>query len=233
MSLIPTKWTDDVLAQTVLESRNWSDLQRRLGCTQTNGTAHRHIKKRVECLGLSTDHFKGRHAPGSRSLFNPDSVLVVLPPSIFGRTPGKSLRRAMQLKDVEYACAECKNPGHWRGVDLLLHVDHIDGDWHNNLLCNLRFLCPNCHSAFGEVNRGLRATKPLGTCSTCGGPCTRGSLNCQKHSISKFVRKQKGTWPASLPEIEEDVLRLGWREAGRKYGVSDTAVRKRVKKLQK
>ena len=28
----------------------------------------------------------------------------------------------------------------------MLQIDHIDGDFHNNLAENLRLLCPNCHS---------------------------------------------------------------------------------------
>lgn len=39
----------------------------------------------------------------------------------------------------------------WRGVNpysrsVMLEVDHIDGDNQNNKPCNLRLLCPNCHS---------------------------------------------------------------------------------------
>jgi hypothetical protein len=30
-------------------------------------------------------------------------------------------------------------------MPLTLEVDHIDGDYRNNLISNLRFLCPNCH----------------------------------------------------------------------------------------
>jgi hypothetical protein len=45
----------------------------------------------------------------------------------------------------------------WQGRPLRLHVDHIDGDYHNNLVENLRFLCPNCHSQtpnFAGLSRG-------------------------------------------------------------------------------
>jgi endogenous inhibitor of DNA gyrase (YacG/DUF329 family) len=38
-----------------------------------------------------------------------------------------------------------------------LHIDHIDGDYRNNTLSNLRVLCPNCHAltaTYGALNRG-------------------------------------------------------------------------------
>ncbi len=39
----------------------------------------------------------------------------------------------------------CGSDGTWMGVTLTLEVDHIDGDFQNNQIGNLRFLCPNCH----------------------------------------------------------------------------------------
>lgn len=52
--------------------------------------------------------------------------------------------------------------GTWCGRKLTLHVDHIDGDFHNNLPENFRFLCPNCHNQtanFAGRSKGWR-TRP-------------------------------------------------------------------------
>ncbi len=46
---------------------------------------------------------------------------------------------------VPYRCIGCGIDGAWRGNPLTLDVDHIDGDFNNNQIDNLRFLCPNCH----------------------------------------------------------------------------------------
>lgn len=44
-----------------------------------------------------------------------------------------------------YFCSEC-NLSEWRDKPITLELDHIDGDPSHNQLCNLRLLCPNCHS---------------------------------------------------------------------------------------
>jgi len=39
----------------------------------------------------------------------------------------------------------CGVDGTWQCQPLSLDIDHIDGDFLNNEIDNLRFLCPNCH----------------------------------------------------------------------------------------
>jgi 5-methylcytosine-specific restriction endonuclease McrA len=45
-----------------------------------------------------------------------------------------------------YKCNECNIKDKWNNKDLLLELDHIDGNKNNNIRSNLRWLCPNCHS---------------------------------------------------------------------------------------
>ena len=58
---------------------------------------------------------------------------------------GKVKKKLLQEKTFPYECAECKI-SEWNGKELVLHLDHIDGDSSNHVKTNLRFLCPNCHS---------------------------------------------------------------------------------------
>lgn len=53
--------------------------------------------------------------------------------------------RTYSLLDYEN-CSLCGQDRTWNGKELVLQLDHIDGDTTNNSLTNLRVLCPNCHT---------------------------------------------------------------------------------------
>lgn len=56
-----------------------------------------------------------------------------------------------------HVCALCLGGTLWRGMELRLVLDHVDGDSSNNRRDNLRLVCPNCDSqlpTFKARNRG-------------------------------------------------------------------------------
>lgn len=55
-----------------------------------------------------------------------------------------------------YKCEVC-GLSEWQGKEIVLQVDHINGDPYNDSPENLRLICPNCHSqtnTFAGANRG-------------------------------------------------------------------------------
>jgi 5-methylcytosine-specific restriction endonuclease McrA len=111
----------------------------------------------IRKLDIDTSHFRPyvRTGPSARRRTPADILVRTVPGS--GRMKPPLLRRAMLESGVPYRCAGCGLAETWQGRPIRLHVDHIDGDYHNNLLENLRFLCPNCHSQtanFAGLSRG-------------------------------------------------------------------------------
>ncbi|MFC9700173.1 HNH endonuclease [Streptomyces sp. NPDC056943] len=141
-----TRWTREVLAQAVAASTNMCDVLRRLG-VEVVGGQHTHISRRIKAYGIDTSHF---HAPSRRGKpwrpRTPEALLVEQTGPQTRRIPSDRLTWAMKESGVRNQCATCGTDASWRGRPLPLEVDHIDGDWRNNRIENLQFLCPNCHS---------------------------------------------------------------------------------------
>lgn len=129
---------------------------------------------------------------------------------------------------ADHKCTVCG----WGEVNVyvgrvVLTIDHVDGDWTNNSFTNLKVLCWNCHSltpTFGALNIG-------------NSPRIRPSLHQVPKPDKILVTTEKKTAPAKKtkidwPDIDELILMISssnYSALSRKLGVSDNAIRKRVK----
>ncbi|MFF3863007.1 HNH endonuclease [Streptomyces sp. NPDC002209] len=140
------KWTKEVLASAVAESTNMCQVLRHLGLEVVGGN-HTHISRRVKAFGMDTSHFTLPSPAGRpKTRRSPETLLVKQEGPHARRTQGEQLKQALTALGVPEICQMCGMPPTWQGYPLPLEVDHVDGDWRNNLPQNLRLLCPNCHS---------------------------------------------------------------------------------------
>ena len=128
-------------------------------------------------------------------------------------------------------CEKCGNI-EWMGQKIPLELHHKDGNRFNNELENLEILCPNCHSLTpNHSNKKVKTPKrkqqkeiKINFCQ-CGSPIKRKSRYCTKC----YKLKQRTTKRPEINVLMNDIKLLGYSATGRKYGVSDNAIRKWIK----
>lgn len=242
--------SDETFINAVKEARSIADALSKMGLEPQGGnyaTFHRRVKK----LGLNTDHFSGQSwSKGNR--FGPKRPIKDYL-SNSQKTQSYALKKRLISEDLlEAECATC-GCSSWFGAPIPLELDHINGNNQDNNLSNLRLLCPNCH-AMTDTYKGKnkkrspkRIPSPKSVCK-CGAEKKHRSKICKscysKDRQQKDRAKRLSEWhlknTAPRPErrkavrpsqeqLLKEIEELGYTGTGRKYGVSDNAVRKWVK----
>ena len=132
------------------------------------------------------------------------------------------------LDKVGHKCQKCGwSERHPITLRIPLEVHHVDGDYRNCQEENLEVLCPNCHSLtpnFGSLNREGRGEmdSQKNYCMDCGIPITRSALRCRECEMKNRIQEK----PATREELKSLIRTVSFVEIGRRYNVSDNAIRK-------
>lgn len=205
---------------------SYTDILKEFGFGSTGGP-YRTLKQRIKEDNIECDHIgkttKGRTFP-SQAIPLKD---VMVKNSTYSR--GCLKKRLLKEGILKNKCNLCSNLGHWNGQELIMILDHINGVNDDHRLENLRMLCPNCNSQ-QKTFCGRNNRKPKKKCIECNVCISRNAKSqlCKKcfnktRDYSK-IRKVKNRPSKNI--LLKEIKELGYAATGRKYGVSDNAVRK-------
>jgi hypothetical protein len=221
------KINESIIKDAVLNAKNITQVMKNL--KRADSSAGRLIVKRhIVDYNIDTSHFETHKERYERNL----NSFVKLPnEKIF--IEHSTYNSGNKIKDRLYdgglkkrECEKCGQNENWNGEYMSLILDHINGIHDDNRLENLRILCPNCNATLPTHCRGNKKLKKQQQNDVS---LTENKTNHYK-KISYSQRKVKR--PEYI-ELKEDIKNLGYLATGRKYGVSDNAIRKWIKFYEK
>jgi hypothetical protein len=227
-------YTEAEAREAVAASRSYAEALRRLGRCWT-GSAIDVFRKWVAIWEIPTDHFdpyrssRGLRRREPRPL---DEVLVV--DSLYHR--GKLKERLYEAGLKDRRCELCGQDERWQGRPMSLILDHINGVPTDNRLENLRIVCPNCAATL-DTHCGRKLRLEPRDCLLCGrsfAPKTSTQRYCSRTCGQRRVKtttyaarpQTRKVERPTLEQLQADLATMSYLAVGRKYGVSDNAVRK-------
>jgi hypothetical protein len=117
---------------------------------------------------------------------------------------------------------------------MALILDHANGDARDNRIENLRILCPNCNATLDtHCGKNKSRGRPPRDCEHCGGSFRAANANqrfCSRlcaAAVNTPLLRRVARPP--LERLLEELAAMGYKAVGRRYGVSDNAIRKWIR----
>ena len=141
----------------VKESNSYSEILKKLGLKPIGNNRY-NLKERIELENININHLINNRGFGwssGKSLISKEEALkYFINKSQIDR--GSIKKYILRFNLITYECKNCGVKDTWNGKKIILDLDHINGNRHDNRILNLRFLCPNCHSQEKTSNRNLK-----------------------------------------------------------------------------
>lgn len=220
-------WSRENLISIISKSISRKDTLLKLGI-RSAGSNFKTLSKYIDLYKIDTSHFIKNYdrmrtikIDGKKKLSD-----ILVENSNFSRTHLKD--RLYEEGLLERKCCLCGQDENWNGMKISLILDHENGIYNDNQIENLRIVCPNCNAGLETfAGRNTKIVKKKYFCD-CGVEISKMSSKCLK---CEGKERRKVERPSENKLVEE-VSELGYSAVGRKYGVSDNAIRKWIRKYK-
>jgi hypothetical protein len=207
------EYNENKLRQIVAECNTYRDVLHKFERNES-GASYKTLHRRLNEWKIDTSHFLNRSELmiANQGIYSRKSNEEIFNINDVGRKTIKDRIIAENL--IEYKCKFCGQDENWHGKKISLILDHINGVNNDNHLENLRFLCPNCNATLETHCKGASALSPK--------PIKVKKIRISPPRLSQRKVKER----PSLDELNGMLKTMSYRAIGKKYGVSDTAIRR-------
>ena len=241
MSSPGPRYTEEEARAAIASSLSYAEALRKLGTRAAGGNWRTLKRYATEIWHIPVDHFDpfaGQRAALGRGRIPPRPLETLLVEH--SRVARGTLKRRLYAAGLKQRrCELCGQGETWHGRRMALILDHINGVGDDNRLENLRIVCPNCAATLDtHCGRNLQLIRE---CAACGAPFRShdGSRHCSQACgqrspaarAAQLARRRAERSP--YEQLVAEVAAVGWRAVGRRYGVSDNAVRKWVRAYER
>jgi hypothetical protein len=223
-------YTEDKLKSIAKISYTYKDMCKNLGLS-TTGNNNKTIKKYIERFNIDISHFNP-HRNSFKNLKNKKLIKDILVQNST-YTCTSNLKERLYKEDLKQKkCELCSQSEEWRGKKMSLILDHINGVNNDNRIENLRIVCPNCNAtlpthcgklSYQERQRRLNEKEAARKKNPTG----------HGEKWEKYIIEQRRVERPPYEQLMSEVKQNGYSATGRKYWVSDTAIRKWIKYYEK
>lgn len=227
--MVSASYTKAKLQEVADNSTNYAEIIKHFGLLPKGGN-YKVLRHYLELYSIDMTKFYSNYSSRSLTIIKPRGYKKPIEELLVKGYVSSSCdlkKRLLTAGILEYHCySEDCGISIWKDKKITLELDHIDGDNTNNMLSNLRLLCPNCHSLTktwrGRKNFNL-SIKRISTCTSCSlpKPLTTSPI-CHRCSQIKR-RKIKISSPELIQLLRNNKTIVS---VARILNVSDNAIRK-------
>lgn len=215
------------LEKVVKESKTKTECLIKMGLRAAGGN-YKTITKYIEEYQISTEHFDIHQARIYKMNQINSKRKIPLSEILTENSTYNRHRLKERLYDENIKLRQCELCGQgeiWNGMKMSLIIDHINGIWDDNRIENLRIVCPNCNATLpthcGKNRRNIVDEEKI------------DGRKIMTDTKLKFYENSRKTQRPDYNTLKTEIDNLGYVKTGKKYGVSDNAIRKWLRFYEK